>query len=77
MTQALDFEIEIKENDAKITFDNIRKVYLVKVSDPIDFSRKISNAVLKYYKETGDIDKFNKLKQFGFNYRTYPRTRIL
>ena len=71
----MDFVIEIKENDALIVFDNSYQAYLVTVADPTEFSLKIRNAVLKYYKEHNMIEKFNSLKYSGFDYRTYPRTR--
>jgi hypothetical protein len=73
----MDFEIEIKENDAKITFESDQKAYLISVADPIEFSVKIIKVVIMHYKKKGDIEKANRVKQSGFNYLTYCRTRIL
>ena len=73
----MDFDIEIKENDALIIFDNSYKAYLITVSDPTEFSRKILNAVIAHYKENGETDKMNQLKYLGFNYLKYPRMKRL
>ena len=73
----MDIQIEVKENDAIIILDSgkaegmLRYAYLVTVSDPIEFPVKIQKAILTHYRKMGDTERYNRLKQSGFNYLEY------
>ena len=78
-TMFSDFEIEIKENTAKITFDahgRIGRTEIVEVNEPIYFSVAILKTVQRVYREEDRIQEAKNLKYKGFFYLKYPILKI-
>ena len=68
----MNFELEIKGNDVKISFSD-GKIEIVKVDDMFEISSVVYMILIKKLKGKS----LKQLKLSGFDYRTYRRTKII